>query len=137
MGPLRLRSPLFVERGMCDPCQLLERRGTAMTDDAAGLVEFLLARIEEDERIADHVASVSPTTETKFCLWATQFAFDADRMIVAADYQRVLAECAAKRNIINDYLTASVAASVVLELVLRQLASAHQDHAAYRDVWRG
>lgn len=108
-----------------------------MTEDAAGLVEFLLARIEEDERIADHVASVSPSTETEFCLWATQFAFDEDRMIVAADYQRVLAECAAKRNIINDYLTAPVAASTVLELVLRQLASAHQDHAAYRDVWRG
>lgn len=68
-----------------------------MTDDASNLVAFLIARIEEDERIADHVASVSPTSDTRFCLWATQFAFDADRVIVAADYQRVIADCAAKR----------------------------------------
>lgn len=107
-----------------------------MTDDAADLVEFLLARIEEDERIADHVASVSPTTDTEFCLWATQFAFDAERMIVAADYQRVIAECTAKRSIINDFLVASDPASTTLERVLRQLASAHRDHADYRDVWR-
>ena len=108
----------------------------AMNDNAADLVEFLLARIEEDERIADHVASVSPTTDTKFCLWATQFTFDAERMIVAADYQRVIAECAAKRNIVNEFLVASDPASTTLELVLRLLVSAHQDHADYRDVWR-
>ncbi len=40
----------------------------AMNDNAADLVEFLLARIEEDERIADDVASVSPTTDTEFYL---------------------------------------------------------------------
>ncbi|CAN7457987.1 DUF6221 family protein [Microbacterium sp. LjRoot45] len=107
-----------------------------MTDDAADLAEFLLARIEEDERIADHVASVSPTTDTKFCLWATSSPSTQERMIVAADYRRVIAECAAKRSIINDFLVASDPALTTLERVLMQLASAHQDHADYRDVWR-
>ena len=87
-----------------------------MTDDAADLAEFLLARIEEDERIADYVASVSPTTDTKFCLWATQFAFDPERMIVAADYQRVIAECTAKRSIINDFLAIFLGESPFLSI---------------------
>ncbi|WP_156172585.1 DUF6221 family protein [Microbacterium sp. Ag1] len=99
---------------------------------------FLLARIEEDERIAGHVAAVSPTADTGFCVWATQFAFDPERMIVAIDYQRVLAECAAKRRIVDMFRAATPAAATaeVLEAVLRELAFAHADHPDYRVAWR-
>ncbi|MDQ1138337.1 hypothetical protein QE410_003136 [Microbacterium sp. SORGH_AS 1204] len=107
-----------------------------MTEESSALVEFLLSRVEEDERIADHVASVSPTTDSGFCVWATQFAFDAERMIVAVDYQRVFAECAAKRRIIDAFLTAAPAQAKTLKVVLRELASAHADHRDYRNGWR-
>jgi hypothetical protein len=109
-----------------------------MTEKSTALVEFLLARIEDDERIADHVASVSPTTDSGFCVWATQFAFDPERMIVAIDYQRVFAECAAKRRIIDAFRVADPSATTAgtLERVLRELASAHADHHDYRGDWR-
>lgn len=107
-----------------------------MTDDASNIVAFLIARIEKDERIADHVASVSPTSDTRFCLWATQFAFDADRVIVAADYQRVIADCAAKRRIVDDFRATRSRTAKVLDAVPRQLASAYQDHPDYREEWR-
>ncbi|MDO8382335.1 MAG: hypothetical protein Q7T17_05085 [Microbacterium sp.] len=42
-------------------------------------------------------------------MWATQFAFDAVRMIVAVDWQRVFAECAAKRRIVDAFRTAAPA----------------------------
>ncbi len=94
--------------------------------------------IEEDERIADHVASVSPTADTEFCVWATQCALGQERMIVAIDYQRVHADCLAKRRIIDAFLAApaSTAPAETLEMVLRQLAAAHADHHDYRDDWR-
>lgn len=107
-----------------------------MTEESTALVEFLLARIEEDQRIADHVASVSPTADTGFCVWATQFAFDPQRMIVAIDYQRVHAESAAKRRIIDAFRTAAPPTAEVVEGVLRQLASAHTDQPDYQDDWR-
>lgn len=109
-----------------------------MTEETTALVEFLLARIEEDERIADHVASVSPTADTGFCVWATQFAFDPERMIVAIDYQRLRAECAAKRRIIDAFRAAapSTTTAETLGTVLLELASAHADHHDYRDNWR-
>lgn len=107
-----------------------------MTEGSTELVEFLLARIEEDERIAGHVASVSPTADTGFCVWATQFAFNAERMIVAVDYQRVFADCAAKRRIIDAFRTAAPATAETLEVVLRELAFAHADHSDYQNGWR-
>jgi len=109
-----------------------------MTEESTALVEFLLARIEEDERIADHVASVSPPADSGFCVWATQFAFDPDRIIVAIDYQRVRAECAAKRRIIDmfRFKEPSTTTAETLKTVLRELASAHADHHDYQDDWR-
>jgi len=109
-----------------------------MAEESTGLVAFLLARIDEDERIADHVASVSPTADTGFCVWATQFAFDPERMIVAIDYQRVFAECAAKRRIVDAFRAATPATvpAETLAAVLRELALAHADHPDYRSDWR-
>ena len=110
----------------------------ATTEASAVLVEFLPTRIEEDKRIAWLVASESPTTDTGFCVWATQFAFDPERMIVAIDYQRVLAECTAKRRIIDSFRAAipSTTTAETLEAVLRELASAHADHHDYQENWR-
>ena len=107
-----------------------------MPDDSTALVDFLLTRVEEDERIADHVASVSPTDDAQFSVWATQFAFDPERMIVAVDYQRLEAECAAKRRIIEAFRAAPAATSETLEAVLLELASAYADHPDYRRQWR-
>lgn len=107
-----------------------------MTEESTALVQFLLARIEEDERIAVHVASVSPTADTRFCVWATQFAFDPERMIVAVDYQRVRAECAAKRRLVDAFRTAAPAQAETLEVVLRELTFAHADHPDCRIGWR-
>ena len=109
-----------------------------MTEESMALVEFLVARIEEDERIADHVASVSPTADSGFCVWATQFAFDPERMIVAIDYQRVHAESAAKRRIVNAFRAAAPATAPreALEAVLRELAFVHADHPDFRNEWR-
>ena len=108
-----------------------------MTEESTVLVEFLLARIEEDERIAGHVASVSPTADSGFCVWATQFAFDPERMIVAIDYQRVRAECVSKRRVIDAFRAAeSSTRAETLERVLREPASAHADHRDYRNDWR-
>ncbi|MBS1697805.1 MAG: hypothetical protein JST25_05300 [Actinobacteria bacterium] len=123
--------------GMCHAGRLLSRE-VAMTEASTALVEFLLARIEEDKRIAWLVASESPTTDTGFCVWATQFAFDPERMIVAIDYQRVLAECTAKRRIIDAFraATPSTTTAETLEAVLRELASAHADHHDYQEDWR-
>uniref|UniRef100_A0A914CXI1 Uncharacterized protein n=1 Tax=Acrobeloides nanus TaxID=290746 RepID=A0A914CXI1_9BILA len=117
-------------------CWQVALEEVAMTEESATLVEFLLARVEEDERIADHVASVSPTTDTGFCVWATQFAFDAERMIVAVDYQRVFAECAAKRRIVEAFRTAAPAQAETLGVVLRELAFAYADHPDHRSGWR-
>lgn len=62
-----------------------------MTD----IADFLLERIEEDEQIARFVAADSPTGETRYTMWATPSSLDPDQLVVAVDYQRVLAECAA------------------------------------------
>lgn len=67
------------------------------------LIAFLRARIDEDEMTAQFVASDSPTDETSWCMWATPFTIDPDRLTVAVDYQRVLADVAAKRRIIDAY----------------------------------
>lgn len=75
-----------------------------MVETSSPLVQFLLARIEEDELIARFVRDNSPTADKRFCTWATPVVMDPDRLVVAVDYQRVLAECAAKRHIIDAYL---------------------------------
>jgi hypothetical protein len=118
------------------PCWQVALEEVAMTEESTALVAFLLARVEEDERIAEHVASVSPTTDSEFCVWATQFAFDAERMIVAVDYQRVFAECYAKRRIVESFRMVAPAQTETLEVVLRELAFAHADHPDYRSGWR-
>lgn len=106
------------------------------------LIAFLRARIDEDEMTAQFVASDSPTDETSWCMWATPFTIDPDRLTVAVDYQRVLADVAAKRRIIDAYLEVRdhespmyASADDYMEAVVRELASAYADHEEYRDDW--
>lgn len=113
-----------------------------MTESIDALIGFLRERIDEDERIARFVAADSPTDDTSWCMWATAFTVDPDRLIVAVDYQRVLADVAAKRRIIDAYLEvrdheSSMYASAddYMETVVRELASAYADHEDYRAEW--
>ncbi|GFZ77952.1 hypothetical protein GCM10011359_02570 [Nesterenkonia alkaliphila] len=115
---------------------------TAVTENNNPLVAFLLARIEEDEATAGFVRNDSPIEETRFCTWATPADQDRDRLVVAVDYQRVLAECVAKRRIIEAYLEVEhhdspqyAAATDYMETVLLELASAHADHPDYLPQW--
>lgn len=107
------------------------------------LADFLIARVDEDAQIARFVKWDSPTEDEQFCAWATPSDLDPDRLIVAIDYQRVLADCAAKRRIIEAYLEvvsqeapAYAAAADYMETVVRELASAYADHPDYETRWR-
>lgn len=111
--------------------------------ETADLVAFIEARLEEDERIATSVARISPTEDRTFCTWMATFALDPARYIVAVDYQRVLADCAAKRHIVaayrevvNNASTNYAAAADYMEDVVREIAGAYADHRDYRDEWR-
>lgn len=113
-----------------------------MTESIDALIAFLQERVDEDEMIAQLVESDSPTAETSWCMWATQFMIDPERLIVAVDYQRVLADAAAKRRIIDAYLevrdhesTMYASADDYMETVVRVLASAYADHEDYREEW--
>lgn len=59
-------------------------------------------------------------------------------MIVAIDYQRVLAECAAKRRTVDAFraATPSTPTAETLEGALLHLASGHADQPGYREDWR-
>ncbi|NCD19345.1 MAG: hypothetical protein EOL89_05115 [Actinobacteria bacterium] len=110
-----------------------------MTD----IAHFLLERIEEDEQIARFVAADSPTDETRYTMWATPSSLDPDQLVVAVDYQRVLAECAAKRRIVEAYLEVVdhdspmyLSAGDYMETTVRELASVYADHRDYLDDWR-
>jgi hypothetical protein len=54
--------------------------------------------------------------------------FDAERMIVAINWQRVFAECAAKRRIVDAFRPAAPACWGMLEVMLRELALAREGH---------
>lgn len=109
------------------------------------LVEFLLARIVEDETVA---------RENSFQLggprpWAL---FEGDPPIspICIDPRRVVAECDAKRRIIEEHHRSGVTCprcslgtedgEVVFErdpcMTLRLLAPPYADHPDYRDEWR-
>lgn len=113
-----------------------------MDESLDALVAFLRARLNEDEAIAQFVASDSPTAERELCMWATPFVIEPERLIVAVDYQRVLADLAAKRRIIDAYLevrdhesAAYASADDYMETVVRELAATYSDHEDYRQNW--
>lgn len=114
-----------------------------MAAEPDALIAFVEARIEDDERIAGTVAATSPTTDSRYSTWMTTFTLDPGRYIVAVDYQRVLAECVAKRRIIVAYREVEshpsanyAAAADYMEGVVREIAAVYADHPDYRQEWR-
>ena len=119
------------------------------------LTEFLLARIAEDEVVARLAQSViagtdgdwqdvtQPLTLAKTLageLWAQKYGY-AYEHIARHDPARVLAECEAKRRIVeahrkqveDDDPRAWIVAS---QIALRSLAAVYADHPDYDEAWR-
>jgi hypothetical protein len=91
-----------------EPC-LCDTDFTCLADHAPTLTEFLLARIAEDEEMVEPVMIVHP--------------------------DRFLAECVAKRRIVEDLDTAKVRERVALHRVMRHLAAVYSDHPEYDEAW--
>jgi hypothetical protein len=82
----------------------------------SSIVEFLEARLGEDEHGATHSAELP---------------------VPAADYhERTLREVAAKRRIVSRYSDASVDEVILLLEDVRDLASVYADHPDYDQAWR-
>ena len=99
------------------------------------LTEFLLARIAEDRHAAEHAD------------WAMQGKWYADADDKVDEFvrefspARVLAECEAKRRIVEQWERISTRLQVDLDQTqgwetLRVLASVYSDHPDYRQEWR-
>jgi hypothetical protein len=101
------------------------------------LEEFLLARIAEDEIAARSAAKTHPPAG-----WTV--AYDAETMHTRRhDPARVLAECEAKRRIVQHSERAHELAKVgpsagdgAWFLACRYLAVPYADHPDYREEWR-
>jgi hypothetical protein len=99
------------------------------------LAEFLLARIAEDEAEAAYVP-VEHQDEPGLSWWG-----EYGHLSIAPS--RVLAECAAKRRIVEQYRDNTLLLDSVdlgyqngLEWVVATLALAHADHPDYDERWR-
>jgi hypothetical protein len=118
-----------------------------MTTPTLTLMEFLLARITEDEAVARAVVDESgcgPTRPigTGSDPWRSERAF-AEHLTPA----RVLAECDAKRRIVADALDFAEQYRVertptregmrwAAMVAAGQLATAYANHTDYRDEWK-
>ena len=105
------------------------------------LTDFLLARIAEDEAAAGEslratrreAVSLRPTDGQ-----ATTSALSYMEFIVRWPPARVLAECEAKRRVIeecDDYDNPSEVL-ILADQILRHLALPYADHPDYREEWR-
>lgn len=124
------------------------------------IAEFLLARIAEDEEAATAATGKTWRVDDETYPMAIQVA-DSHRDVVSGgrwggegnvfedgadahhiarhDPARVLAECEAKRRIVERHLANRLASDEVefeTELVLRALASVYADHPDFREEWR-
>jgi hypothetical protein len=105
------------------------------------LAEFLLARITEDEAVA---RSVEPDDRHGY----ERVDDHAGYVILSVDPTRVLAECEAKRRIVERFKWAAENPDLYrndMELMdqwgdamdtLTDAAAAHADHPDYRDEWK-
>lgn len=103
----------------------------------SALVEFLLARIAEDEAVLnDAAARYSPTPGTELGIFLGDWG-DDERWIVDYPPGRALAECVAKRRIVelHDDQTGG-GWSAATDQVLRLLALPYADHPDFREEWR-
>jgi hypothetical protein len=109
------------------------------------LTEFLLARIADDEALArashPHAKWWVDGPAEKSGMWwvydaGAKFKRREDAQFVAHhDPARVLAECAAKRHIV-EWASDEVEWVVYGDDMLRALAAVYADHPDYRDEWK-
>lgn len=110
------------------------------------ITEFLLARIDEDEAIARKVIDESsdPLDWTSEPDWppAVGLAGPVDGPSgyesIVIDPARVLAECEAKRRIVeaaDNVVEPDSGRRLALEFVVRQLASVYADHPDFNPSW--
>ena len=105
------------------------------------LTDFLLARIAEDEDVARSVPEVEPASWAP--IWTslrsgkTSVCDHGPRGSVEMQPARVLAECEAKRRIVESVQAALPRGTSGLgPSVLMRLAAVYADHPDYRDEWR-
>lgn len=115
------------------------------------LTEFLLARIAEDEAAAREVQHYMPDGG-EIHIWLTRREGDEERSKKVAPYDpaRVLAECEAKRKIVELRYSWNLQAErepvppigailkaqvVTADTVLRTLAAIHRDHPDFDPAW--
>jgi hypothetical protein len=138
---------------------------------SAAIVDFLLARIAEDEAVANRCARLAPIKEPKDWMWQqsdrnpllvevvqpwgvstplAQVHSFASQAAHIARWQpvRVLAECEAKRRIVQRAQFAAEAGQsarttgvedaidLTLDSVMELLALPYADHPDYREEWR-
>lgn len=112
------------------------------------LTEFLLARIAEDEAVAREAAGalvLDPEADDWRDWYANEAGTSGDP-IVAVGPSRALAECEAKRRIVQAWMGADVTAGgypgtdagveMGLSLALDLLALPYSYHPDYREEWR-
>lgn len=98
------------------------------------ITEFLLARIDGEEMLARDAASEGSPRRTGWRLWTTKCDTTpcgetlGPRGTVEAHPARVLAECAAKRAIVD--------ARHEDDTCIRILAAVYSDHPDYNKAWR-
>lgn len=114
------------------------------------LTEFLLQRIADDEAAARHVADLCQDSHFASIVrdHAELAAGDCPSWISDYDPARVLAECEAKRRIVEFYgdrevsvalsneASAEVYAAESIERAMQFLAAVYADHPDFRDEWR-
>ena len=112
-----------------------------MTDTYA-LSRFLLARIEEEEALAREHFDVEGGPRGR---WELTLAWDQDitePIDLLIHPTRVVAECKAKREIVDlydphDYADdGGIGSSWVMKQALEALAAVYSDHPDYRASWR-
>jgi hypothetical protein len=106
-----------------------------MEDGHMTLTEFLLARITEDEADARH-SSADAMTGYRWKHYP-RGAYEEIQALALGRARRVLAECEAKRKIVNAMgSTLGDAEQSVAAFVLKALALPHADHPDYDEEWR-
>jgi hypothetical protein len=115
----------------------------------SALTDFLLTRIAEDEAVAQSVGSYPDSEPWSLSTFLGDWG-ENERWVVEISRRRVLAECEAKRQIVElargidpygetdwaDVGELDDAQVRVLADVLRALALPYADHPDYRDEWR-
>ena len=117
------------------------------------ITDFLLARIAEDEAVArDCAASVGEHARLEWIIYEKREidgeVVEVRRTLTPYDPARVLAECEAKRRIVDEYVARDEDVDLMLgpnvlrqrewsglRLAVRVLAAVYADHPDYQQEW--